>query len=137
MPLSDTTPTTASLIEGDKLLYTGTCSMQVSITLADGRLSTLKTVPGGSFYEAPVTGDYVLTIAGACCNVGDYELFPKDCCTGPDYENMTVCDANTGTLWVQWVKIENDVITVLQDWTNTGRSCKEPTEVISEFCIKP
>ena len=137
MPLSDTTPTTVSLVEGDKLLYTGTCSMQVSISRADGGLTPLRVLPEGSFYEAPVTGDYVLTIKGSCCNVGDYEVFAADCCTGPDYEPLTVCDANTGTLWVQWVKIENDVITVLQDWTDTGRSCEAPTEVISDFCIKP
>ena len=136
MPLTCDTPTTVSLIEGDKLLYTGTCSLQVSVVKADGSLAPLKTLSENSFFTAPVTGDYSLSVAGCGCDVGDYEVFEATCCSGPDYENMTVCDANTGTLWVQWVKIENDAMSVLQDWTDTGRSCESPTEVVSEFCIK-
>ena len=135
--LTTGTPTTVSLIEGDKILYTGTCSLQVAVVVPDSNPATLKNLSQGTFYEAPVTGDYVLSVVGGCCNDGTYAVFPRDCCTGPDYENLTVCDANTGTLWVQWVKIENDTLDVLQDWTDTGRSCEEPTEVVSDFCVKP
>ena len=99
------TPTLASLIEGDKLVYKGTCSLQVSVVNPDGGLISLKSFPPGTFYEAPVTGDYSLSVVGGCCNNGEYAVFPRACCTGPDYENLTVCDANTGTLWVQWVKV--------------------------------
>lgn len=136
MPLPD--PQIESLIEGDKLLYNGSCSLQIDVISPDGTKTTpLTTISQGSFYKVPTSADYQLSTKGNCCTPGDYTIFPITCCPQPDYEALTVCDAETGTLWVQWHKILGDEITILEPWADTGRSCEDPIITTDAFCVQP
>ena len=65
----------------------------------------------------------------------------QGCCDGPTYQAITACDADTRTLWAQWHQIENGVVSALQAWSDTGRSCSplvdpdvlECAPVVGEF----
>lgn len=104
MPLS-ATPTVVTLTQDGKLLYTGSCSLQIDIVKADGSTAPLATLAQNSFYKVPVSADYSLTVKGACCNAGDYEFFP-DPLVSPDPrdidpEKIVYCNSDTGTQWVK------------------------------------
>lgn len=58
--------------------------------------------------------------------------FPVDDESTADYEAITVCDANTETLWVQLIKIEDGVSSILQDWADTQRKCNPVAEAVCD-----
>lgn len=57
--------------------------------------------------------------------------------TGTGYNALTVCDADTGTLWVRWFGATASGPVAVTYWEDTGRACAPPTVVTQDFCIKP
>lgn len=128
MPLSET-PTIVALVQDGKLLYTGSCSLQIDIVKADGSTAPLATLAQNSFYSVPVSADYSLTVKGACCNAGDYEFFP-DITTTPkhvDPEKIVYCNTDTNTQWVKTcvftVDVDNVVTVEVMSDDDTGFAC--------------
>lgn len=134
MPVVTSTPTTVTFNQDDRILYTGSCSLQISFIKEGGGLSPVKVLSQDQWFTLPAKGDYQLTTVGACCNDGTYEVVSGQT---PDYEALTVCDTDTGTLWVRWFAIEGDSVRPITEWEDTERSCAEPVITSQDFCVKP
>jgi len=132
-------PQTLTLNAGDKLLYTGTCQLQVSIVLPDGNTQPVASVSAGSFAEAPVTTTYELKIVGGtrCCVSGDHVVYPATPADGGgtstnpspanDIEISTVCrDGYKWEIHYRFVTVDGVTTKEVLAEENTGLLCQEP-----------
>lgn len=117
-------------------LFTNCSQVSISRIVCGEAITGYKVLREGSSVTLPV-GTYELSIPSLKCDsdcwVCDEPLISD---ATPDYEPVQMCNKATGTMWIQWHKIENNEVTILKPWEDTVISCVDYTIIETKFCKK-
>lgn len=132
-----------ALTQGQCITWVGNTPVSISYELP-GQGTQTATINDGGVFCAPITADFTFKLEMIGCPnqpsgtvIVDLSSLgiPVTPVDGVTYQAITVCDASTSTLWVQWNAVENGVVTVLQDWVDTGRQCNPDEQPICDQYI--